>query len=131
MAMVVPSTTTGYRLEMPAYIHVERCWPEVDKLSPCEAACPLHMDVPNYIMAIAQGNIKQALSIIRDSNPLPSVCGRVCHHPCEEECNRMVVDSSIAIEGLKRFAADWGNGKKPKPAKRKKVERVASLHFFL
>jgi len=108
MAMAVPSTT-HYRLETPAYIHVERCWPEIDKLSPCEAACPLHMDVPNYIMAIAQGNTQQALAIIRESNPLPSVCGRVCHHPCEEECNRKVVDSSVAIEGSGGIIKAWDN----------------------
>ena len=127
MATVLPPSTVGYQLEIPAFIHVERCWPEVDKLSPCEAACPLHMDVPNYIMAIAQGKMKQALDIIRESNPLPSVCGRVCHHPCEEECNRKVVDSSIAIEWLKRHAADWGNGEKPSPVPRTKTERVAII----
>ena len=114
-----------YRREIPAFIHVERCWPEVDKYSPCEAACPLHMDIPNYIMAIAQGDIKKALSIIRESNPLPSICGRVCHHPCEEECNREVVDGSVAIEWLKQYAADWGNGKKPRPVRQKKEARVA------
>ena len=127
--MAVPTLGTyyslDYRREVPAFIHVERCWPEVDKYSPCEAACPLNMDVPNYIMAIAQGDAKKALSIIRESNPLPSVCGRVCHHPCEEECNRKVVDSSVAIEWLKQFAADNGNNKKSRPVKRKKEERVA------
>jgi len=85
------------------------------------------MDIPNYVMAIAQGNMKQALSIIRESNPLPSVCGRVCHHPCEEECNRKVVDSAIAIEWLKRHAADWGNGEKPSPLPRTRAERVAII----
>ena len=77
MVIAVSSVTTSYRLEIPAYIHVERCWLEVNKLSPCEASCPLHMDVPNYVIATSQGNTKQALSIIRESNPLPSVCGRV------------------------------------------------------
>ena len=125
MAIAVPSLTTKYRLEIPAYIHVERCWPEVDKYSPCEAACPLRMDIPNYVMAISQGNIKQALSIIRESNPLPSICGRVCHHPCEEECNRKVVDGPVAIGWLKRYAADWGNSEKPSPVPRTKEERVA------
>ena len=115
----------AFRRETPAYIHVERCWPEVDKYSPCEASCPLHMDVPNYVMAIAQGDMKKALSIIRESNPLPSVCGRVCHHPCETDCNRKVVDEPVAIESLKQYAADWGNGKKPRPIKRKKEEKIA------
>ena len=114
-----------YRREIPAFIHVERCWPEVDKYSPCEAACPLHMDIPNYVMAIAQGDIKKALSIIRESNPLPSICGRVCHHPCEEDCNRKVVDGAVAIQWLKQYAADWGNGKKPRPVRRRKEARVA------
>ena len=127
--MAVPTLGTyyslDYRREVPAFIHVERCWPEVDKYSPCEAACPLNMDIPNYIMAIAQGDAKKAISIIRESNPLPSVCGRVCHHPCEEECNRKVVDSAVAIEWLKQFAADNGNSRKPRPVKRKKEERVA------
>ena len=131
MVTGIPSTTTSYRTywgerrEIPAYIHVERCWPEIGKLSPCEAACPLHMDIPNYVIAISQGNIKEALSIIRESNPLPSVCGRVCHHPCEEECNRKVVDSPVAIEWLKRYAADWGNSEKPSPLPRTREERVA------
>jgi NADPH-dependent glutamate synthase beta subunit-like oxidoreductase len=84
------------------------------------------MDVPNYIMAIAQGNITQALAIMRESNPLPSICGRVCHHPCEEECNRKLVDDPVAIEWLKRYAADWGDSEKPSPIKKKaRRERVA------
>ena len=135
MAKLAPSIhyTTRYymslekRTKIPAYIHTERCWPEVDKYSPCEEACPLHMDIPNYIMAISLGNIQQALAIIRDSNPLPSVCGRVCHHPCEEKCNRKVVDSAVAIESLKRYAADWGNSEKPSPVPRTKEERVAII----
>ncbi len=131
MFIGIPSVTTSYRTlwgerrEIPAYIHVERCWPQIGKLSPCEAACPLHMDVPNYIIAISQGNIKEALSIIRESNPLPSVCGRVCHHPCEDECNRKVVDSPVAIEWLKRYAADWGNSAKPSRVPRTREEKVA------
>lgn len=118
-------TLTSFQLSIPAYIHVERCWQNVDKLSPCEAACPLHMDIPNYVIAISQGNIDQALSIIRESNPLPSVCGRVCHHPCEEECNRKLIDSPVAIEWLKRYAADWGNNGKALPVPPTKKEKVA------
>ena len=127
MAVITEETyySLGHLRKTPAYIHVEKCWPDVEKYSPCEEACPLHMDTPNYIMAIAQGNIEKAASIIRESNPLPSICGRVCHHPCETDCNRKVIDSPVAIAWLKRFAADWENGKKPKPIKRKKAERIA------
>ena len=110
-------------------IHGEKCWPSVDKLSPCEEACPLHTDVPSYIIAISQGKFKEALAVIRETNPFPSICGRVCHHPCEAECNRALVDEPIAIEWLKRFVADWGlkNGKKPAPVRRTKKEKVAVI----
>jgi len=127
--MVVYASQTYYsavrKPETPAFIHRERCWPEVDKYSPCEAVCPLHQDVPNYAMAIAQGDINKALAIIRETNPLPSVCGRVCHHPCETECNRKVVDSPIAIAALKRYAADWASEEKPSRVPRTKEARVA------
>jgi len=127
--MVVYASQTYYSVvkkpETPAFIHRERCWPEVDKYSPCEAVCPIHQDVPNYAMAIAQGDIKKALAIVREANPLPSVCGRVCHHPCEAECNRKVVDSPVAIQALKRFAADWGGDELPPPLPRTRDARVA------
>ena len=110
-------------------IHGEKCWPMVDKISPCEEACPLNTDVPSYVMAIAQGKLKEALAIIRQTNPLPAVCGRVCHHPCEEKCNRDKLDEPIAIQWLKRLAADYevmGNGlEKPSPVERTRSEKVA------
>ncbi|MDD5189479.1 MAG: FAD-dependent oxidoreductase [Dehalococcoidales bacterium] len=121
--------TKSKKLKIPAFIHVEKCWPAVDKLSPCEAACPLQMDVPNYIIAIAQGDARKALDIIRQTNPLPSVCGRVCHHPCETECNRRAVDSAVAIEALKQYAADYGRRELPQaitPSKPAKVAIVGS-----
>ena len=111
-------------------IHGEKCWPSVDKLSPCEEACPLHMDVPSYVMAIGQGKLKDALAVIRQTNPFPSVCGRVCHHPCEVECNRSLIDSPVAIQWLKRLAADYelNNGaRRPRPARRTKKEKVAII----
>jgi len=111
----------------PAYIHMERCWPNVDKLSPCEAGCPLYVDVPNFVQAITIGDFAKALSIIREKNPLPSICGHVCWHPCEDECNRDVLDKPIAIQWLERFAAEQGNGTKPEPLKKEKEERVAVI----
>ncbi|MDD5288806.1 MAG: FAD-dependent oxidoreductase [Dehalococcoidales bacterium] len=111
--------------KVPAYIHFEKCWPAVDKYSPCEVSCPLHMDVPNYIIAVAEGNANKALAIIRETNPLPSICGRVCHHPCETDCNRKIVDSPVAIQWLKQFAADWGQEEKPSPVPMVKEAKVA------
>ena len=83
-------------------VHGEKCWPMVDKISPCEEACPIHMDIPSYVIALSQGKIKEAIDIVRQTNPFPSICGRVCHHPCEEACTRSMVDRPIAIEWLKR-----------------------------
>ena len=117
--------SAGRRPETPAFTHKEQCWPEVGKLSPCEAVCPIGQDVPNYVMALARGDAAKALSIIRETNPLPSVCGRVCHHPCETECTRKVLDDPLAIRALKQYAADNGGGKPPRAAKRTKKVRVA------
>jgi NADPH-dependent glutamate synthase beta subunit-like oxidoreductase/coenzyme F420-reducing hydrogenase delta subunit len=75
---------------------------------PCQAACPLHMDIRGYVDLVAQGKIMEALKVIRDGNPFPSICAHVCTHPCEEHCRRSQVDSSIAIRSLKRFAVEFG-----------------------
>lgn len=108
-------------------IHGERCWPLLDKWSPCEAACPIHTDVPSYVIAIASGKFEEALAIIRQTNPFPSVCGRVCHHPCEVECNRGLVDEPVAVQWLKRFVGDYGLARceRPEPVKRTRQQKVA------
>lgn len=98
------------------------CWQAVRKQPPCQEACPIHMDVAGYVLAIAQGRHADALAIIRDTNPLASACGRVCNHPCEAECTRGKLDEPIEIEWLKRFPADYltakGADKPPKIARR-------------
>ncbi len=110
-------------------IHGEKCWPMVDKLSPCEEACPLHTDVPSYIVALSQGKFKEALDVIRETNPFPYICGIVCHHPCEEVCTRAMVDEPVAIRDLKRFAGQYQekNGLQVKPIARTKEEKVAVI----
>ena len=108
-------------------IHGEKCWPIVGKLSPCEAECPVGTDVPSYVMAIAQGKFREALEIIRETNPFPSVCGRVCHHPCEDACNRALVDKPVAIQWLKRMVADMSLTEKPVPVRRTREERIAII----
>lgn len=75
---------------------------------PCQEACPLKMDIREYVDLVAQGKVMEALQIIRDGNPFPSICAHVCTHPCEEKCRRAQVDSSIAIRNLKRFAVEFG-----------------------
>jgi len=71
-----------------------------------ENACPANVNVPGYLALIAAGRIKDAYNLIRQENPFPSVCGRVCTHPCESKCRRGQMDEPIAISDLKRYVAD-------------------------
>jgi len=72
----------------------------------CKSTCPIQMDVQGYVALIAKGKMKEAYELIRRTNPLPSVCGRVCYHPCEKACKRAYLDEPLAVASLKRFAAD-------------------------
>jgi len=78
--------------------------------APCSHICPAGIDVPRYIRFISEGKYDQALAVIREKIPFPSICGHVCPHPCETKCRRGQVDEAIAIRALKRFAAEKGNG---------------------
>ncbi|MEW6618485.1 MAG: NAD(P)-binding protein [bacterium] len=75
--------------------------------SPCKAKCPVGISVQGYVALIAQGKYQEALNLIRQKNPFPGICGRVCNHPCETECMRGKVDEPIAIASLKRFVVDY------------------------
>jgi heterodisulfide reductase subunit A len=75
--------------------------------APCKTACPAGIHVQGYIALIADGRFREANDLIRQQMPFPGICGRVCHHPCESECRRGDKDAPVAIEALKRFAADW------------------------
>ncbi len=77
-------------------------------MPPCQAACPLHMEIGEYVDLIAQGRVMEALQVIRAGNPFPAICGHVCSHPCEEACRRSQVDNPVSIRALKRFAIEFG-----------------------
>jgi formate dehydrogenase major subunit len=78
-----------------------------DCVAPCVLRCPAHIDIQKYIYHVAGGNFMEALEVIKESNPLPAVCGRVCPHPCEADCRRNALDGAVNINGIKRFIADW------------------------
>ena len=80
--------------------------------SPCRIACPAEVRAQGYIQLIRQNRLAEALEILRRDLPLPGVCGRVCYHPCEDECVRKDVDEPVAICSLKRYIADWGRREK-------------------
>ena len=80
---------------------------ELSKVPPCQAACPLGQDIPAYIRALARGDSAEALEIILQTNPLPSICGRLCVRACMRTCVRVALDRSVEIRALKRAAAEW------------------------
>jgi formate dehydrogenase major subunit len=78
-----------------------------DCVAPCALSCPARIDIQKYLYHAADGNFSEALRIIKESNPLPTVCGRVCPHPCESECRRNALDGAVNINEVKRFVASW------------------------
>lgn len=77
-----------------------------DCIAPCVQTCPAHIDIQSYLRQMVNGNIRATLRIIKDRNPFPVVCGRVCPHTCEAECRRSLVDSPVGINYVKRFVAE-------------------------
>jgi len=106
----VLTTIKYFRDEFEAHIKEKKCPAAVcDALmiSPCQHTCPVGINVPKYVAHIAAGEYLEAVETIRERNPFPAICGRICHHPCEGRCRRGELDEPVAIRELKRFAADW------------------------
>jgi len=95
-----PDTSRGY-----VYSNTDLLTQET--LPPCRAACPLGQKVRDYVQLLESGNTREALLVIREDNPLPGICGYVCHHPCEQACVRGSWDEPVAIRELKRYAAHY------------------------
>jgi len=94
------SNKTGtWRYLRPSYVRLQ---------APCSKGCPLGQDISSYLTSLADGKPEEAWKKILEANPFPAVCGRVCHHPCETECNRKEYDQPLAIQALERFLGDWG-----------------------
>lgn len=89
-----------------------------DCIGPCVLKCPANCDAQGYIALIANGMEAEAIKLIKQTLPLPATLGRVCPHPCEDECRRTLVEEPVAICYLKRFAADrdLGSGQPYLPA---------------
>lgn len=106
----VLSTIKYFRQEYNEHIKKKYCHAGVCGelfLAPCQNACPAKVNVPGYVALIAAGRVREAYDLIRQENPFPSICGRVCTHPCEGKCRRAQIDEAIAIADLKRYAADY------------------------
>ena len=77
-----------------------------DCFGPCRLNCPADVDIQGYMSLINLGKFKEAVALIKETNPLPSVCGRVCTRKCEINCRRSLIDAPVGIDFLKRYAAD-------------------------
>ena len=77
-----------------------------DCVAPCRLACPADVDIQGYLALIARGEYSAALQLIKENNPLPMVCGRICTRPCEAKCRRNVLEGTLGIAHLKRFVGD-------------------------
>ena len=77
-----------------------------DCLGPCRLGCPADVDIQGYMSLISLGKPKEAIALIKEKLPFPSVCGRVCTRKCEVNCRRSMVDAPVGIDFLKRYAAD-------------------------
>jgi formate dehydrogenase beta subunit len=83
---------------------VDRDW--LNTNFPCMMACPAHTNAGRYVSLIAEREFEEAYRIAREPNPMASICGRVCAHPCETACRRGDIDKPIAIRALKRFLTE-------------------------
>ena len=89
----------------------------VEKMAPCSDACPSGNNIRGFLTVIAQAErlgksetsaLEEAWSIYTDTSPFPSVCGRVCPHPCEDKCNRNELDGAVNINKVERTIGDYG-----------------------
>ncbi len=89
--------TGSWRTERPVY---------VDRLPPCNQACPAGENIQAWLAHAEQGDYEAAWRTIMDDNPLPATMGRVCYHPCEGGCNRVQLDDAVGINSVERFLGD-------------------------
>ncbi len=96
-----------------------------DCTTPCQRACPAGINISEYVHQIAEKNYHKAIQVIKERNPFPTVIGRICPRPCETDCRRQLIDEPVAINFLKRFAADYEmkNNNRVLPFKAPETER--------
>jgi len=100
---------------------------DTKEMTPCRSACPAGVNMQGYIYLLTQGELKEAMKLIREELPLPAITGHVCFHPCEKECARKEVDEAVNINALERYVADYWLQEKAKPALRIYRRKVAII----
>ena len=95
--------------------------------APCKTACPAHIAIQGYIKLAKEGRYLDALKLIKQDNPFPSVCGYVCNRRCEDACTRGALDKALAIDEIKKFIAEQDlKGEEryiPSPIRRRPIDK--------
>ena len=109
--------TGSWRTERPVY---------VDRLPPCNDACPAGENIQKWLFHAEEGDYEAAWQALMEDNPMPAVMGRVCYHPCETACNRAKLDSAVGINSVERFLGDQAikRGWRPRFAAKPTGKRV-------
>lgn len=89
------------------YHSIFECYREAERPSPCASACPGNVNIPLYLSKIREGKLNEAAEILLETNPIPAITGRVCPHYCEQDCNRVRLDESVAVRDVERFMGDY------------------------
>ena len=109
--------TGSWRTSKPVY---------VDRMPPCNNACPAGENIQNWLHYAESGDYESAWRTLTADNPLPAIMGRVCYHPCETACNRVQIDEAVGINSVERFLGDTAirNGWRFEPPKTETGKRV-------
>ena len=105
-ATLVLNGLTAFEDDFREHVLNHSCLATHNYTIPCASHCPAGVDVPGYIALIADGRPEDAVRLIRRDNPFPTACGYICEHPCEARCRRGMIDDTINIRGLKKYAVN-------------------------
>lgn len=94
------------------------------KIAPCSSQCPIGNDIEGFLFLVSQKKYVDAYHLLLQTNPFPGVTGRVCHHPCEQDCNRSKFDQGVSIQVLERFVADRAMQEGYKPIRLKATQKA-------
>jgi 2-oxoacid:acceptor oxidoreductase gamma subunit (pyruvate/2-ketoisovalerate family) len=111
-----PLQTGAWRTQVPRYR---------SHAAPCSASCPAGNDVLGFVRALETGGLEAAAQVLARTQPLPSVCGRVCPAPCMSACNRGAYDGAVQIRALERWIGDHASFRPVRPAPAANRRRVA------
>lgn len=116
-ARIVLTSINNFKDDYLEHVNRKRCKGGFATAVPCTKNCPANVDVPGYLALINEKRYDEAVELIRKDNPFPVTCAYICEHPCETHCRRRMIDYSLNIRALKRYAVDHvGEAKAQKKA---------------